>query len=51
MLPQYQVGRGYKDYGEQYVLRVEWNKYLARHVSGVQYGYGWEPEYWFLFEA
>ena len=41
----------YKDFGEQFVLRVEWDKELKRHPSSVMSDYLWEPEYCFLFEG
>jgi len=41
----------YTDDGEPFVLSVQWDKKLARTVRGVYFNYGWEPEYWFLFEV
>lgn len=40
----------YKEWGEQHVMRVAWNRNLERTVSGVYLGYLWEPEYWLLFQ-
>lgn len=41
----------YRQDGETFVMSATWDKGLGkRRIRGVYYEYGWEPEYWLLFE-